>query len=306
MKLKISIFILPQEIDLFEYIMIQLKRNSIYLNSLEVIIDATLCTSPKLTNWNASTLTPEYFVKKLHSLSKYADWCTYIPSVEHGNSILGCVSKRRESIKDNTVDAHMWLDCDMIFSDYTFYYIEAALQTLQNAGHKYYILTPEIMKIWDNTWDSITNKLYIEKPLKYHLTADVFKETSTAIDSDAERTVEAIEQFKFAGGWLTILSAPLAELVQIPDSLGHYGLEDFFVMEACNILRSVIPVSQFVLKNVLVAENHKYRDDSYITDLIRVHDVKDEYRNIAWSHITEELNKYNKDVRDGKIVIRST
>lgn len=50
MKLKISIFILPQEIDLFEYIMIQLKRNSIYLNSLEVIIDATLCTSPKLTN----------------------------------------------------------------------------------------------------------------------------------------------------------------------------------------------------------------------------------------------------------------
>lgn len=306
MKLKISIFVLPQEIDLFEYIMIQLKRNSIYLNSLEIIIDATLCVSNELTNWAASEMSPNFFIKKFNSLSRYADWCTYIPSVETGNAVLGCVSKRRESIKDNTVDVHMWLDCDMVFSDDTFYFIESALQVIANAGHKYYILTPEIVKIWDDTWDSITNKSYKEKPLKYHLTADIFKDTAPNTDVDVVRTVEPVGHFKFAGGWLTMISSPLAELVQIPESLGHYGLEDLFVMEACNILQSKIPITQFVLRNVIVAENHKYRDDSYITNLICPYDKKDDYRKIAWENITSELNKYNKDVRDGKIIIRSS
>jgi hypothetical protein len=310
MKLKISMFVLPHEIDLFEQTVIQLKQNSLLCNGLEVVLDATLCVSPVLTNWGQSQLPRNYFITKFKNCERYTDWCEFIPRVEHGlhappeKQILGCVSKRREAIKDSNVDAHMWLDCDMIFPDHALYYIHEAMKGLRDAGQEYYVITPEIVKIWDDSWDNITNENFLGKKHNFHLDCDII---TIVRDKQLENNVSLhdIVNFKFAGGWMTVLSNELVKLTPIPEELGHYGLEDMFVMQACGLLRDDSRlqknVKQFVLRNLIVGENHKYRNDSAITELLNVNDKKSEYRDKAWAG-------YNKGINDwyAKITLRST
>ena len=47
-------------------------------------------------------------------------------------------------------------------------------------------------------------------------------------------------KFKFAGGWFTTFSPKIFKLQPIPKSLGHYGLEDTFLMAALNLNPEVV------------------------------------------------------------------
>jgi hypothetical protein len=100
-------------------------------------------------------------------------------------------------------------------------------------------------------------------------------------------------RFKFAGGWMTCLSGDLVRRIGVPESFGHYGYEDTFIMWGAEKLMKTtdINIQQFKIKNLVVCENYKYRNNSHYINNISAFDKREEYKQIAESNFNEELNK---------------
>jgi len=295
MKGIISIFVMPQELEDLALTLERLKRNSAYIDkSVEYLVDITMCLSDELTDWENSKLPKEYIKERSIELcQKYLDWCKW-EIIHDTNEILGCVSQRRYSLKKNSdADFFIWLDTDIVFKDTTLYYATSAYQMIKNAEIDMFVVTPQFVKQWDNTWDIVTNKNYWNKPLNYHLDCDIYAEGLPQLE---EVNVTQINQLKFAGGWFTLISKPLLDRVGIPDSFGHYGLEDTFVMAcAMMLIQRGENIGQFVMENLIVGENHKNRPNETIKQYLSLKDRKEEFKKIAHSNWETEINKfYNK------------
>ena len=291
MKKVIGISILPQEIDFLEKILTQLKLSSIYLeNPNEFLIDVKLLTSEKLTNWENSTLPKEYFIQKLNSLKLLLDWCD--SDIKTHEEILGCVSYRiylqEKYINEKSIT---WLDADLIFNENTLLVLSQAIDSMDR---KYWVLTPELVKLWDSTWDCLVNKSYKNFSYDYQKSNDCFLDTrlnSDNINLSPINNTGPLSRLKFAGGWLTTFSPKIFDICPIPKSLGHYGLEDTFLMVALNFLPQVV---QYKIENLVVAENYKYRDYSYITNFLSTKNRKDEFKTVAEQNFNLEIQKWIK------------
>lgn len=290
----ISIFVLPHEIDNLQTTLYNLRRNYAVMTGHEFGFDITLCLSDELTDWEFS-LPKSYFEDKFKQITdKLCDWATPESiKIEYGNSILGCVSQRRHSLKYiNKYDFTLWLDNDMFFNDYLLSYVGASVDTLLSNNVEYYVITPQITRQWDESWDIIVNKHLLDRQLNDNLTADVF---DLGLTSFGDIGLRPIESFKAAGGWCTVISNDLLELTGIPESFGHYGLEDTYVLICADLLRRMNrkeKPQQFVIDNLIVGENHKYQTYEYLKNQIKIIDKKDKFRQIATQNFNEEINKF--------------
>jgi len=292
MKGIISIFVMPQELEDLALTLDRLKRNSVYLDgSVNYKVDITMCLSDELTDWENSKLPKEYIKERTVELVEtYLDWCLWDLQWDNPN-ILGCVSQRRFSLKNNPdADFFIWLDCDMMFKDTTLYYITSAYQMAKQSNLENIIVTPEFVKQWDNTWDVVTNKNYLNKPINYHLDSNIYYDSLPQLE---EVAVKEIPTFKFAGGWFTLISKSLLNEIGIPESFGHYGLEDTFVMACSSIMKQKgKQVSQFVLENMISGEIRKNRTNNTIKKYILSKDRKEEFKQIAHSNWELEINNF--------------
>lgn len=293
MKIVISIFCLPYEIDELENTLNQLKRASFYLNKkTEWVLDVTMCVSDKMIDWSKSSIPKKYFEDKFLKLSSQSDWCAKY--FRTSDTILGCVSQRRESAKTyKEVDYFIWLDTDIVFDERTLAYFEMAMNSIND---DYAIITPEIVKIWDNTWDCLVNENYMNKPLNFHLECDPNIESGIKGNVSVvgiQNRISNQPRFKFAGGWFTCISGKLLNRIGIPKSFGHYGLEDTFIMWAAEklVMTDAAKINQYKIKNLIVCENYKYRDYSKFTNELKIIDRKEEFLQIATNNIHLELSK---------------
>ena len=296
MKGIISIFALPQELEDLAGTLERLKRNSVYLDgSVQYKIDITMSLSNELTDWENSKLPKEYIKERtIELVEKYLDWCLWDLNWDNPN-ILGCVSQRRMSLKNNQdADFFIWLDCDIIFKDTTLYYITSAYQMAKETGLENIIVTPQFVKQWDDTWDVVVNKNFWNKPINYHFNSNIYFDSLPQLE---EIQVKEIPSFKFAGGWFTLISKSLLNEVGIPESFGHYGLEDTFVMACSFMMRQKGKlVSQFILENLIVGENHKNRTNQTIKKYISAKDKKEEFKKIAHSNWETEISLFNNKI----------
>lgn len=292
MKGVITIFALPQELEDLALTLNMLKRNSIYLDpSVSYQIDITMCLSDELTDWSKSKLPKEYIQERTEELvTKFLDWCEWT-LLWGDENILGCVSQRRYSLTTHPdADFFIWLDCDFIFKDTTLSYMTQAHQRIKESNINSFILTPQFVKQWDNTWDVLVNENFLSYPLDYELVADVYKDTLPDI-GDIE--IQPVSTFKFAGGWFTLISKELLFKIGVPESLGHYGLEDTFITECCKILTSQGKAPhQFILKNHIIGESYTHRPNETIKKFISSISKKDEFTKIAHTNFPIELNKF--------------
>jgi hypothetical protein len=295
MKIVIVIFVLPYEIDDLDYTITQLKLASKHISkNFEWMIDVTLCTSSDLTNWEASPFVKQYFLDKFSKISKKADWCTSSFSASH--EIKGCVSKRRASLDQHPdTDYFIWLDCDIIFPEKTLFFFEQAIE-LAHKKSPLTIITPEIVRIWDSTWDCLVNENFLSKEISYQKNNDPYNDAGIYGQLSLELVENKIPgqpRYKFAGGWLTCLSRALLAITGIPQSFGHYGYEDTFIMWASEHLNKKpgYNIIQFKIKNLVVCENYRYRSNSYKPSFLVTHDKREEYLKIARDNFQKELNK---------------
>jgi hypothetical protein len=295
MKIVIQIFCLPYEIDELENTLNQLRRASKYIDrSKEWIIDVCMCTSDDMVNWSKSSIPKKYFEEKLLKLSWQTDWCE--TNFRTSDVIKGCVSHRRHCVQAHEHTQYfIWLDTDIVFEERTLSYLENALQPIWDIT-PYGIITPELVRIWDNTWDVLTNETFLDKPLGYQKDANPYLDSGIKGDVSIEAVQNSNSpqsRFKFAGGWFTCISGRLLREIGIPESFGHYGYEDTFIMIAAEKLVQTKnqDIQQFKLKNVVVCENYKYRNNSHYINNLSIYDRRDEYKQIAESNFGKELEK---------------
>ena len=165
MKKVISIFCLPQEIDELEQLLLRLKFAFNHVDISNYIIDISLGISDQLTDWENSTLPKQYFLDKFKVLTQQ------FPNVNSRTSedILGCVSQRRYTWKTyQDCEYFIWLDTDIIFDPITLYCLEESFNSIKNQ-FPLSVITPEIVKVWDNTWDCLVNDKFQNKEYGYEI-----------------------------------------------------------------------------------------------------------------------------------------
>lgn len=286
---QIVIHLLPQEIDWFEWQIKQLKQGSYYLESNDkVIIDVTL--NLNLVDWSRSQLPKQFFIDKFLQIEKLCDWCKPQFIVDEENKCLGCNDKRREAIRSTKADNILYLDCDLLFQPKLFKYI---IDSAKMISIPYYIISPQIIKLWDNSWDCLVNPQYINCLYSQEL----FYLDPYFLTHQKEENIfhKPINQFKFGGGWFNLISTKLLKLTDIPDSLGSYGVDDTYVMICCDIIKQKgYNIQQYVLEKTLVAENMKYRWNPY-KDYLYLINKQDEFKEQAQMNLNKEINNlYNR------------
>jgi hypothetical protein len=294
MKKVISIFCLPREIDDLDRTITQLRNNIPYLEEPDDwYLDVKMNVGDDMVIWNDSKLPKEFFVQKFETIGRNCGFEN--ASFKLSEEIKGCVSQRVDTLeKYNKFDYFIWLDTDIIFSSETLAYFET---TIRNTAEEYpySIITPEIVRIWDTTWDCLVNEKFIDKPLNYHKTNNPYQDCGMKgmlkIES-VHNQANGQPRFKFAGGWFTCISGKLLRRVGVPKSLGHYGLEDTFIMWGAEKLTQLkqITAYQFKIKGLVICENYKFRDSSYITDNLKSIDRKNEFLTIANQNFKVELD----------------
>ena len=295
MKVVISIFCLPYEIDDLENTLNQLKKASYYIDKkIDWCLDVTMCLADDMVDWNHSSLPKKFFEDKLLKLLSTTDWCT--KNIQTSTEIKGCVSQRRFSLeKHREADYFIWLDCDIIFDERTLFYLEQGMKGT-NKDFLNSIITPEIVRVWDNTWDCIVNEQFLDKPLDYQKTNDPYKDSGIKGDISVvpvNNSNSPQSRFKFAGGWFTCISGKLLNRIGVPDSFAHYGYEDTFLMVGSEKLvrEQNEQIHQFKIKNLVVCENYKYRGHYHYLNSLSVYDRREEFKKISHDNFLPELKK---------------
>lgn len=285
MVTQIVVHLLPHEIDWFEWQTKQFKLGSYYIKD-KVIIDVTL--NLNLVDWSQSQLPKQFFIDKFNQIKILWDWAESQFIIDEENKCLGCDDKRREAIRSTIADNILYLDSDLLFKpELLSYMIEAA----KAINHDYYIISPQTVRMWDSSWDIITNKDYLNIPanMEMYYANDPFKIINTPPENI---NLTPINQFKFGGGWFNLLSTKLLKLTNIPDSFGPYGIDDLYVMVCCDIMKNKgYQVQQYILENAVIIENFKYRWDPY-KDYLYLINKQDEFRSQSESNLNSEIQNF--------------
>jgi len=299
-KLQIILHCLPREIDEVERICNHLQRSSHFLgDSDKVILDFTLNISDTLTDWGKSRLPKEFFIEKWEMIEKRSDWThKNIFEINVDDHCLGCNDKRRNSIRKYSDDVthFMYLDTDVHFSIYNLSYIFRALESIKN---EYHILSSQLLRLWDEGWNVISNDRFV--PMGYDskiwLKFDPFGIDKECYNHLEDINIKELPYIKFGGGWFNIFSSNLLKFIDIPDSLSSYGLDDTFIVDCANMMKqNGYDVSQYIIDNMVVCENRKYRDlnpyNNLIEDLTIDESFKQKYRDNAQLHYPNEIENF--------------
>jgi hypothetical protein len=288
MVTQIILHILPHEIDWFEWQAKQLKIGNIYIED-KVIIDATL--NLNLVNWNESKLSKQFFIDKFLQIKEILHEYELLFDINKDGTCLGINDKRRDSIRKYTPDNFIYLDCDVIFKPET---LALLINGAKIIDDEYYIISPQVPKLWDQSWDVLVNELYQNE--EYGFEKKVMDPYSTLNQDYGDISLIPINTFKFGGGWFNLISTKLLQLTDIPDSLGSYGIDDTYVMYCCEIMKQKqMKPQQYIVKNLVIAENYIYRDNFYINYLSTIN-KKDEYSKQAQNNFNIELNNFNSRI----------
>lgn len=269
----ISLFALPTEIDELEQGLIHLKRCFNFVSEEDYIVDFTVCVSNEMVDWDNSTLPKEFFIDKVELLNNLGNNFKGRTSEE----IIGVVDQRRFTWEHYQDASHfIWFDPDIIFPDSILFYLENAIFKIEQID-PLHVISPEIVRIWDNTWDCLVNKDFLNKDIGYYKNNDPYKDCTIRGEVSVSQVINNIPNqppMKFGGGLFTCISKKMLDLVTIPKELGSYGLEDTLIMYACGKLNKGI---QFKLNNIVVGENYTYKTNLYLKKYVSLKDRREEF-----------------------------
>jgi hypothetical protein len=274
-KILIQVFSLVKEIDYLERTLLLLKQNSLFIDKekYHVILDVNFLISDYLTDWDKSILKQDYFTSRLKHLEKYyADWYDecHFDTDETVKGALGYFIKNSLT-KYQDVDSIILLEPDVIFNPYTLNLFLESIEQVKTQSPNY-IITAEYVKMWDSSWDIVVNSKFINEPFTYRNTLD------PVVDSyfiNGEVNLKPLiynntKHFKFGGGWFTMYSKSLFDLIDFPKTLDGYGPLDNYVMNFCYHQPHL--VTQYKIENLIITDYHN--DTTYYDNYIFNHDKK--------------------------------
>jgi hypothetical protein len=286
---------MPHELDDLERVLIELNKSSKYVDGSNYEICISMSLSDYLINWETSLVSKDFFIHKFNKLKKLTDWCSN-STFQIREDIMGALqAKRITHLEFKDATHFIWLDTDIIFDEMGLVHLENGAKTIESQNITKYIITPEVVKYWDITWDCIVNENFLDKELDYCKTCNPFTDSGVKGDISIEtvnNNVNGQPRFKFGAGWLVMISKELLDRIPLPESMGAYGPDDTFLMHGMEkLVRYGEDIYQFKLKNYVVCENFLYRNQSEYTYLIDRIDRKDEFLLISHQAFSSEINK---------------
>ena len=262
-------YIQPWEIDDFERQVQTLLPSTNYLPPNTTIIwDVTMNTD--VVDWDSSSIPKEYYLDRFNYLQKIVNY-NIIAEFDNDCSIKGCADKRRVCSR-KTQDYTILIDSDVYSTTNILCHLVAASQSIKDTT---FILTPEIVKFWDSSWDQITSKHFMQEGYKFRDTFNVaqldkLNQSPLAI----RRNMFGV---KFAAGWLTLLTDDIIKNIPIPEEIGAYGPDDTYTMTCAEYLG----IPQYLIEGVLTTDiphsEHQYGRMEYKKKYLKVN-IKDRER----------------------------
>ena len=259
MVYRIMQYIQPWEIDDLDRQIDQHIKSSYYIGSnCEVIFDITM--NLELVDWGSSGLSREFFVNKFKYLQNKLNQY-YKTEFDTDSNIGGCTDKRRSS-KHKQQDFIIWLDSDLYFSYLTLPYLILASQQISDAC---FILTPEIIKYWDSSWDCITHDKFLTEPSNHRDYFDLYSLDNLVKDNNIN--LRKNHGIKFGGGWFNLFKNTLFAEIPLVYELGSYAPDDTYIS-----LCGQHSIPQYILSGVVVSEigSRFLVDKNYIKCLLDV------------------------------------
>jgi hypothetical protein len=274
-------YVQPWEIDDLDRQADQLIRGSYYIEPEDsVIIDVTMNT--QIVNWAESKLPIEYFLGKFKCIeSKLKNY--FITEFDTDINIHGCTDKRR-NCNSKSQDYIIWLDSDVYFPSNLLPLMIAGSKQLNDTA---YILTPQIIKYWDHSWDCITNELFLSEPLNHRDMFDLY--SIDALTSHKQIQILKNNQIKFGGGWFNLFKTELFDQIPLVNELGAYAPDDTYI-SYCGMQ---INMPQYIMSGTIVSEIGKrfLVDKDYIKKMLTIN-IEDKVK-ITDQELSRLIHEYS-------------
>jgi hypothetical protein len=282
---------MPWEIDYALLSFTQLKKSKYYLpDNVNVTIDSVLNLSSYLINWEESKLPKEYFIDKYNQISNLLINYKHNKKIYDGNELYGHLDHQKEVI-DSNVNYYLSLCPDIYFSEHLLSYIIQAAQSIDN---KYFIITPQICRMWDNSWEILTHpKFAIGPHYGWEKTTDIFDVDYYLHTSEEEIKLTPINQLKWAG-WFDLYNKDFYEdLVRVPDEWSGYGGWDTYGLHVCDQAKNLgLDFQQYRLDGQIAFE---YSIGPLRTD--EVNGFSNYYKNfIVKKDVSEQREEFNRNL----------
>ena len=279
MNIKIKIHYMPWEVDYALLQFIQLKKASKHLSPEDnVYFYIGLNLSEYIIDWNKSKLPKEYFINKFKALLPILDWAKNVETIIYdGTELWGHLDMEKIQMESH-IDYYMSICPDMWFHENTLFYM---IESAKKINNEYFIITPQIHKLWDWTWDELVNDAYKNVPYSEWNKSDIFQ-IQSLVDSLDDVKLKQMNRFKWAG-WFDLYSKKyVEEFAIIPNEWNGYGPWDFYGMQISEIAkRSRIDIAQYVLENQIIFEYHPDKENKnnfsdYYKDLLHLNKIKNQ------------------------------
>jgi hypothetical protein len=237
---------MPWEIDYAFMSFTQLKKTYFHIpDDVEIRIDAALNCSNHLIDWDNTKLPKQFFIDKFNSLLVLLKDYTVNPIIYEGDNNYGFFDVQKLAYEKD-VDYYMGLCPDVYFSEHV---IPLFLESVKQIPNKYFVITTEIYKMWDNTWDEITNEKYLNIPYKKWNEGDIFKIRYDLKNDTEDVYLSKTNKSKWAW-WCDFYSKEFYETIApIPDEWIGYGGWDYYSMLISEDIKSKgADFQQYILK----------------------------------------------------------
>jgi hypothetical protein len=294
-KIVITSFVMPHELDDLERVLVDLNKASKFVDGMNYEFYISFSIDDYLFDWKNSKVDKQFFIDRFNSLKPLTNWASK-STYQIRDEIMGAFQcKRYAHLECEDATHFIWLDTDICFDERILFYMENAVNVLQEEKIDKYFVTPEIVKYWDTTWDCLVNQKFINKELDYCKICNPFVDSGEHGDVSIETVINNVvgqPKTKFGAGWFTLLSKSLLDKIPLPESMGAYGPDDTFLMWGIEKLNQKGEnIYQFKLKNYVVCENYIFKNRKHYDSIIKRIDRKEEFQKQAYDNFQTELNK---------------
>ncbi|MCA9748195.1 MAG: hypothetical protein KC414_03760, partial [Romboutsia sp.] len=165
--------IMPWELDYAQLAFMQLKKSICNLpcSPSNIEIRTVLNLSSYIIDWKKSQLPKDFFIQKYRDISHILrhDFPCFF-RIYDSYELYGHLDFQREEIESN-VDYYLVMCPDMYFNENLLSYI---IESLPQISNQHFVITSQISKMWDRTWDEITHNKFSNIPYKEWDNVDIF------------------------------------------------------------------------------------------------------------------------------------
>lgn len=295
---------MPWDIDYSMLSFIQLKKSKYHLpQGVNIQIETVLNLSSYIINWDESKISKEFFIEKYNNISKLLINYDHIKKIYDGNNIYGHLDFQKEVISSH-VDYYIGTCPDMYFSEYLLTYIIEGAKQIKN---KYFILTPQISKLWDNTWDEITNPQYVNINYNNWNDVDIFDIRYNTKQNNQNVELSTLNNNKWAGWFDLYNKAFYEELCTLQEEWSGYGPWDWYGMILTEYAKKQgVDFQQYLLKGETIFEypvgplkNSGF--SKYYKDMLILNDIPNQREQFE-SKMQEYLQKGIQQLKEKNII----